>query len=1208
MSTNTSRNKQKQSKKGNMRAVTSAEVQEGARDERGESATSDRRPSLVVLQNMLKKIPQNPFPNQPKTLVPAPSDSSGSPADEPRSNQDGLANVTIDSLLRQNGAHQSSPQCVASSNPFYSYRTESGNMYNGGEDVGQKLWQEARVDGLFDPPPGFQNSPLDPQETGKAAVSEAEKDLFQAFSLNHVSDSYLTTPSGSASGQYHSINLNSPENNTKNPFKNLQSKSSSMQDLLRASSDDFSLKTPSGKLLDNHRSVFTDPLQPSSNTDLFGSSKAPFYSASTTESHLFQTNGGNFSYDDKLASSRLSGSDVDVFSPSSDVPSPIVKELFRDGGSTTDLFGAKAANSKDFFRTLPGSGLAKSTSDLSESAVQWKYFDAPRDVVLTTPQGSKHGILQPTPFSQARKLSKSPDSSPTELAHVKLTRRPPKPLPRSRPPRLEKPTMPENSPKPADTVESVLTGPPKPPPKPFKALPKPVIDPAAKPQDDKALNQEDYNIFEDILLIGQEKCVEDWPEDSPQLLPDFKPSGKLRLRRESLKFKMDSEGGGRGEDQDDAGSYVKSKESKFSWMSRGSSKDKLDDDLKDGRSWTLPPAGKDYFYETNTPSAKWQDGEQSWSETKKKPLKNKVNQLLRRASTSLVQRKPASAGKDDDAHKKKMNMKESTIRWRSQEAMFGDGIDEEEVAQAHLDEADAYGSKGKKKIKMKFGSQKGFANFQAEQPQGAHGYTPRRDSKDRRDPFYGAADMWQEHNFEDVDEIKRLHHSSSQDEVPVLHPKQSSFPAEQLDDDEQNAADDYKAKKNKFKGPVPKPRKEKRTHNSSGPGEPMAFDHAARAQTPCADDWLNEDDDDDVFSRRQHGSPIVHYVHKQDELGLHKQKKMKHKPFQKHKTKKKTWEGAAEDVAGEHLSEAAQAEWLAAQKDERAAAGLQDGDGDGDTDSLMEWWNTVEQWDELPSDDEAKHLDESQSFTILADKVNRGLRMFNKVFTERAEVLWQHVVKLKALADHLATFHQKAKAAGITGSTTAAVGGVTAIAGLALAPFTFGASLIVTAVGVGVATAGGITSASATISDNVNNVQERKKVEAVLQEYQSDFRDLAKILHFVNHGLYKLRGHPFLRSGTQHYSEDWEVRKAVQMISLVDLPVLRAMELTDANLELVQRLQSGMDKYFKNSREIKKAFKKEVVARIKEVASVLNDGVVELNSIREELQKAIGNF
>ncbi|XP_061137371.1 mannose-P-dolichol utilization defect 1 protein-like [Syngnathus typhle] len=95
---------------------------------------------------------------------------------------------------------------------------------------------------------------------------------------------------------------------------------------------------------------------------------------------------------------------------------------------------------------------------------------------------------------------------------------------------------------------------------------------------------------------------------------------------------------------------------------------------------------------------------------------------------------------------------------------------------------------------------------------------------------------------------------------------------------------------------------------------------------------------------------------------------------------------------------------------------------------------------------------------------------------------------------------------------------------------------------------------------------------------------------------------------TQHYSEDWEVRKAVQMISLVDSAVLQATEVTDAILQLLQGLQGGMDKYFRDNKNLKRAFKKEVVARIKEAANVLNDGVVELNAIRQELQKAIGNF
>lgn len=133
-------------------------------------------------------------------------------------------------------------------------------------------------------------------------------------------------------------------------------------------------------------------------------------------------------------------------------------------------------------------------------------------------------------------------------------------------------------------------------------------------------------------------------------------------------------------------------------------------------------------------------------------------------------------------------------------------------------------------------------------------------------------------------------------------------------------------------------------------------------------------------------------------------------------------------------------------------------------------------------------------------------------------------------------------------------------------------------------------------------------MEIILQEYEGHLLDLGKILHFVNQGLYKLRGHPFLRSGTQHYSEDWEVRSAVQMIGQVDTRVMSAVEVTDSTVLSVQGLFKGMDKYFvKDSRELKKGCKMAIVAEIKAVADILNNSIVTLNAIREELQDATGH-
>ncbi|TMS01855.1 hypothetical protein E3U43_007395 [Larimichthys crocea] len=124
-----------------------------------------------------------------------------------------------------------------------------------------------------------------------------------------------------------------------------------------------------------------------------------------------------------------------------------------------------------------------------------------------TPQGSKHDILLPTPFTRARNLSMALSQSPSEMTHVSTFRRPPKPLPRIRPPSKEKPPRPEKPPKPekpptpANSIEPVV---PKTSPKlAFRPLPKPVTRLKPKTPENKPTDPENYVVFEDILLTGQ---------------------------------------------------------------------------------------------------------------------------------------------------------------------------------------------------------------------------------------------------------------------------------------------------------------------------------------------------------------------------------------------------------------------------------------------------------------------------------------------------------------------------------------------------------------------------------------------------------------------------------------------------------------------------------------------------------------------------------
>ncbi|KAM9836610.1 apolipoprotein L6-like [Aulostomus maculatus] len=334
---------------------------------------------------------------------------------------------------------------------------------------------------------------------------------------------------------------------------------------------------------------------------------------------------------------------------------------------------------------------------------------------------------------------------------------------------------------------------------------------------------------------------------------------------------------------------------------------------------------------------------------------------------------------------------------------------------------------------------------------------------------------------------------------------------------------------------------------------------------------------------------------------LSQQKKFKCKGFKKPQAESNVNEEtdvvAPEATYSDYVSAAAQVEQRAAQvDDERPVTEQEDASEDGDTDSLMEWWYTVERWDEVPPDEEGRALEEneSRSFTMMADKVFRGLRLFHRVFTERAELLWQLIIILNAIADDISEFQKKANTCG----TTITLGSVLAVSGLLLVPFTLGLSLVVTAVGMGAVTAGGIT---AVISDSVGTKHGRKRGETARLEYEDHLLELRRILHFINQGLTKLRNHPVLRSGTQ----DWEIRTAVQTISLVEAPVLRATQAVDIAVASVQALFQDMSRVFSKRKRELKGF---LEAEIRSVAFLLHQKIVELNAINGELLEATGRL
>ncbi|XP_042615209.1 serine/threonine-protein kinase Nek1-like [Cyprinus carpio] len=91
---------------------------------------------------------------------------------------------------------------------------------------------------------------------------------------------------------------------------------------------------------------------------------------------------------------------------------------------------------------------------------------------------------------------------------------------------------------------------------------------------------------------------------------------------------------------------------------------------------------------------------------------------------------------------------------------------------------------------------------------------------------------------------------------------------------------------------------------------------------------------------------------------------------------------------------------------------------------------------------------------------------------------------LEELADGLGTVYYNTTVGSLTGGVVGLAGGITSIVGLILTPFTLGASLIVTGVGIGVAVAGGVTAGVSNVTKVVNQRSNRQKVKLIIAELQ----------------------------------------------------------------------------------------------------------------------------
>ncbi|XP_034146281.1 apolipoprotein L3-like [Esox lucius] len=127
---------------------------------------------------------------------------------------------------------------------------------------------------------------------------------------------------------------------------------------------------------------------------------------------------------------------------------------------------------------------------------------------------------------------------------------------------------------------------------------------------------------------------------------------------------------------------------------------------------------------------------------------------------------------------------------------------------------------------------------------------------------------------------------------------------------------------------------------------------------------------------------------------------------------------------------------------------------------------------------------------------------------------------LRALADGLERVHQGTTIGSLAGGVIGAAGGITSIVGLILAPFTLGASLIVTGVGVGVAVAGGATAGVSNITNMVNQSTDRKAIKNIIIEFQEKIKSLVTSIQVIAEGLETLRASVSFDTGSDNSTSE----------------------------------------------------------------------------------------
>ncbi|MGH0164306.1 UNVERIFIED_CONTAM: hypothetical protein FKN15_067396 [Acipenser sinensis] len=162
----------------------------------------------------------------------------------------------------------------------------------------------------------------------------------------------------------------------------------------------------------------------------------------------------------------------------------------------------------------------------------------------------------------------------------------------------------------------------------------------------------------------------------------------------------------------------------------------------------------------------------------------------------------------------------------------------------------------------------------------------------------------------------------------------------------------------------------------------------------------------------------------------------------------------------------------------------------------------IEEYEQLSGMGPAKEntfskLCETELVDLLTFSFQATIRFIEQQYAERKAKIQVFVGDLKKTADIMDKLQMNSTIANVAGSSAAVAGSVLTITGLALLPFTFGASAVLTGVGVGVGVAGGVTTVTADICRSVKNKNFNNDVKETHEKIMQDLNYIAELLRYV---------------------------------------------------------------------------------------------------------------